>query len=151
MSKRNSYKRIISTKDMKVAIIGSSVYENKRKIQEMIFQFKQNFGDRLTIMSSGNKDGTDKYVKKYCLDMGIDYVEYNPAHTVHNLYSALREDYYNKPYHVTQIYHRYDLLAKDCDAAVVFIPEELETKDINMLHYFIKKAKKVDKNTIIIS
>ena len=36
------------------------------------------------------------YAKKYALDFELKYREFNPAHTVQNLYSAMHENYYGK-------------------------------------------------------
>ena len=52
---------------MKVGIIGSRTYENKRKIREMVYKLKQQFGEELTIASAGSKDGADKYARKYAI------------------------------------------------------------------------------------
>ena len=91
---------------MKVALIGSREYENVRKIKDTLFQLKQKFGDKLIIVSGGAKDGADKYARKYALEFGIKYKEFNPAHTVHNLYSAMNEGYYSKEYTPKNFFHR---------------------------------------------
>ena len=49
---------------MKVAIIGSRKYENKRRIQEFIFKLKKKYEDKLEIVSGGQKDGADGFAKK---------------------------------------------------------------------------------------
>ena len=77
---------------MKVAIIGSRTYENVRKIKDLLSDLKRKFGDELMIISGGCKDGADKYARKYALEFGIQYKEFNPAHTPRNLYSAMSED-----------------------------------------------------------
>ena len=71
---------------MKIGIVGSRKYENKRKIKETIFNLKQKFGSELVIVSGGCHDGADKYAKKYALELDCSYIEVNPAHTVKNLY-----------------------------------------------------------------
>ena len=38
---------------MKIAIVGSRKYENKIKIKEFIFKCKEQFGDKLEIVSGG--------------------------------------------------------------------------------------------------
>ena len=50
---------------MKVAIVGSRRYENKRKIKEFIFKLKNEYGEKTIIVSGGCKSGADKYAKKY--------------------------------------------------------------------------------------
>ena len=58
---------------MKIAIIGSRGYTNKRKIKEFIFQLKNKFKEDLVIVSGGAKDGADKYAKRFALDFEINY------------------------------------------------------------------------------
>ena len=48
---------------MKIGVTGSSKYENKRKIKEFLFKFKDQQG--VEVVARGNKDGADKYIKKY--------------------------------------------------------------------------------------
>ena len=91
---------------MKVAMIGSREYENTRKIKDALFQLKQKFGDALIVISGGAQYGADKFVRKFALEFGIKYKEFNPAHTTKNLYSAMSDNYYNKTYHVSQFHHR---------------------------------------------
>ena len=44
---------------MKVAIVGSRTYTNRKKIKEFIFNLKQKFGKELVVVSGGQKDGAD--------------------------------------------------------------------------------------------
>ena len=53
---------------MKVAIVGSREYTNKRRIQEFIHKLKERWGNDLEIVSGGQKDGADGYAKKYSLE-----------------------------------------------------------------------------------
>ena len=133
---------------MKVAIIGSRQYENIRKIKDTLFQLKQKFGDDLIIVSGGAKDGADKFARKFALEFGIKYKEFNPAHTPKNLYSAMSDNYYNKLYHVSQFHHRNMLIAKDCDVMMAFIPNGVKS---NGSMSAIKNAKKVNKPVTIIT
>ena len=133
---------------MKVAIIGSREYENTRKVKDALFQLKEKFGDVLIVMSGGAQYGADKFVRKFALEFGIKYQEYNPAHTTKNLYSAMSDNYYNKPYHVSQFHHRNMLIAKACDVMMAFIPNE---GDSNGCIGAIKTAKKLKKPVTIIT
>ena len=133
---------------MKVALIGSREYENVRKIKDTLFQLKQKFGDKLIIVSGGAKDGADKYARKYALEFGIKYKEFNPAHTTKNLYSAMSDNYYDKPYHVSQFHHRNMLIARDCDVMMAFIGQH---DSANGSMSAIKQAKKLNKPVTIIS
>jgi len=132
----------------KIGIIGSREYENKRKIKETIFQLKSKFGDEVEIVSGGCPYGADKYAKKYALDFQIRYKEFNPAHTVLNLYSACNEAYYCKPYSPRNFFHRNKLLAKYVDYIIAFIPEG---KSSNGTMHTIKEANKMKKKIVIIS
>ena len=133
---------------MKVAIIGSRHYENIRKIKDTLFQLKQKFKDDLIIISGGAQYGADKFARKYALEFGIRYREFNPAHTVKNLYSAMSDDYYEKPYHVSQFHHRNMLIARDCDVMIAFIANGADSGGSMSA---VKKAKKLNKKVTIIS
>tara|TARA_A100001201_G_scaffold29947_1_gene32467 strand:- start:1738 stop:2139 length:402 start_codon:yes stop_codon:yes gene_type:complete len=133
---------------VKVAIIGSRHYENVRKIKDALFKLKQRFGDELIVISGGAQYGADKFARKYALEFGINYQEYNPAHTTKNLYSAMSDNYYDKPYHVSQFHHRNMLIAKACDVMMAFIPNG---DDANGSLSAIKKVKKLNKPVTIIS
>ena len=108
---------------MKVAIIGSRDYENARKVKTLLTDLRRKFGKELIIISGGCLQGADRYIKKYSIEFEIEYKEYNPAHTPKNLYSAMSEHYYNKPYHVSQFHHRNNLIAKNCDCMIALIPD----------------------------
>ena len=133
---------------MKVAVVGSRDYQNIRKIKDTLFQLKQKFGDKLIIISGGAKYGADKFARKYALEFGMRYREFNPAHTTKNLYSAMSDDYYDKPYHVSQFHHRNMLIARDCDVMMAFIGQQDSS---NGSMSAIKQAKKLNKPVTIIS
>ena len=135
-------------KVMKVAMIGSREYENTRKIKDTLTQLKNRFGDELVVISGGAKDGADKYIKKFALEFGIAYKEYNPAHTPRNLHSAMSKDYYGKPYHVSQFHHRNMLIARECDVMMAFIPKG---SSANGNETALKAAARLDKPTVIIT
>ena len=133
---------------MKVAMIGSRRYENKRKIKETLTNLRRRFGDELIIISGGAHDGADKYARKFAIEFGISYREFNPAHTPKNLYSAMTESYYGKPYHASQFHHRNYLIAQDCDVMMAFIPYDQRSPGSESA---IKAAKRLGKKVIIIT
>jgi predicted Rossmann-fold nucleotide-binding protein len=133
---------------MKVAMIGSRRYEKPRKIREMILNLKNKFGDKLVIISGGAKDGADRYVKKYAIEHVVEYKEFNPAHTPRNLYSAMADDYYDKPYHVSQFHHRNMLIAADCEIMIAFIEGPVASSGTKSA---LDAASRMQKRTIIIS
>jgi len=133
---------------MKVAIIGSRRYEKPRKIRDMITTLKHQFSEELMIISGGAKDGADRYAKKYAIEFGVDYREFNPAHTPKNLYSAMTESYYEKPYHVSQFHHRNMLIARDCDVMIAYISDGDKASGTESA---IRSAKRLGKKVVIVT
>ena len=132
---------------MRIGIIGSREYENRKKIKDTVFRLISKFGDELTVVSGGCKDGADKYAKKYALELGCKYIEFNPAHTVYNLYSACSENFYNKPYTPKNFFVRNTMLAKYVDRIFAFVPNGVKS---NGTHHALNEAKKYRKKCIII-
>ena len=58
---------------LKVGIVGSREYENRKKIKEFIFKLKNEKGTDTVIVSGGAKKGADFYAKKYALELGLQY------------------------------------------------------------------------------
>ena len=133
---------------MKVAIIGSRRYENKKKIKDFIFKLKEEYGTDTIIVSGGCKQGADRYAKKYALELGLQYEEYPPFHEVHNLYCSLPESRYDKPFSMRNFFARNKIIVGTSDFIVAFIPDGVEANGTkNVLEY----AKKMNKKRIIIS
>lgn len=133
---------------IQVGVCGSPLYENKREIQDTIFKLKKTFGDALTIVSGGRKDGADKYVKKYAMEFGCQYKEFNPSHTKRNLYSVLPDWYFGKPYSPRNYFIRNKSLVEYVDYLIVFKEEGKTNTDIEQL---IKEAIKSEKKLVVIS
>jgi len=133
---------------MKVAIIGSRRYENKKKIKDFIFKLKNKYGEKTIIVSGGCKTGADRYAKKYALELGLQYEEYPPFHEVHNLYCSLPSSRYDKPFSMRNFFARNKIIAGTSDFIVGFIPEGVEASGtMNAISY----ARKLKKIHIIIS
>ena len=133
---------------MKIGIVGSRRYENKKRIKDLIFKFKQEKGEDTVIVSGGCKDGADKYAKKYALELGLQYEEYPPFHEVHNLFCTISESRYSKPYSVKNFFARNKIIAGTSNFVVGFIPDGVEANGtMNTIQY----AEKFKKKTIIIN
>jgi len=133
---------------MKVAIVGSRRYENKKKIKDFIFKLKNKYGTNTIIVSGGCKQGADRYAKKYALELGLQYEEYPPFHDVHNLYCPMPSSRYEKPYNIRNFHARNKIIAGTSDFIVAFIPKGVQSDGtFSTLNY----AKKLDKKRIIIS
>ena len=133
---------------MKVAIVGSRRYENRTKIKKFIFKLIEKYGETVTIVSGGCKDGADRYAKKYALELGAQYREYPPFHEVHNLYCVLPENCYSKPYNVKYFFVRNKQIAQNSDIVVGFIPEGVKSDGTLST---IKYAKQFKKKFVIIN
>ena len=132
---------------MKIGIVGSRKYENKRNIKDFIFRIKEKYGEEVTIVSGGCKQGADKYAKKYALDFGLQYEEYPPAHQPHNLYCSLPANRYGKEYSIKHFFVRNKIIASVSDMVVAFISEGIKS---NGSLDTIKQAKKQGKKVKII-
>lgn len=144
MSSREAHPDIV-----RIGIVGSRLYENKRKIKDTIHKLVTKFGDgNVEIVSGGCQQGADKYAKKYALELQTHYVEFNPSHTPKNFYSAMPQAFYDKPYSPRNFFHRNKFLAKYVDYLFAFIPEGQEAK--GTMHT-IQNAKKFGKKVVIVS
>ena len=133
---------------LKVGIVGSRKYENRRKIKEFIFKLKQDKGTDTIIVSGGCPEGADFYAKKYALELGLQYEEYPPAHQAYNLYCPFHERNYGKPYRVKNFFARNKQIAIHSEYVVAFIPRGIESKGSMST---IKYAKKFGKKTLVIN
>lgn len=133
---------------MKLAIIGSKDYQASRKVKDFIFASKQEFGLDLRVLSGGNRTGAEKFTKKYALELDIKYIEFNPAYTGHNLYSAEPVSYYVDKYHGSQILHRYNQMLFKCTHLVICLnPKEALTGIFKAVY---KRAEKLNKSVVIL-
>ena len=110
----------------RIAIIGNTGWQNKRKVQDTLQKLKSQFSDDLNdliIVGAGGNEGANSMVRKYALEFGINYQEFNPSFSGYNLYSAMPESYYGKSYHFSQLHHRMKLIAEQCDYMMILTNE----------------------------
>ena len=132
---------------MRVCLIGSSYWSNKKKIKDTILGLKERFGDNLDIVSGGNTFGADPIIKKYSLEMDCNYKEFNPAHTQQNLYSVMPSTFFEKNYTPKNFFVRNKIMIGYSDCIMLFIPKDKKTKsELNI----IKCSKKMNKKIVII-
>ena len=133
---------------MKVAIVGSRRYENKKKIKDFVFKLKQQYGEKTIIVSGGCKDGADRYAKKYALELGLQYQEFPPFHETWNIYCPKDKRDYGKPYNVKNFFARNKIIAAYSDYVVAFIPRGVDSKgSMSTINY----AKKFGKKHLVIN
>ena len=133
---------------MKVAIVGSRQYTNKKRIQEFIFKLKQKYGDELEIVSGGQKDGADGYAKKYALEFDINYSEFPPSHYAYNQHCVLESYKYGRPYATWHYHDRNKKIVEYSDVVAAFIPKDTTSKGTEST---LKEAKKKEKKYVIIT
>ena len=131
----------------KVAVIGSTNWQNKRKVQETLQMLKRKFDSNLIVIGAGGVEGANNMVKKYALEFGLQYQEYNPSFSGYNVYSAMPESYYGKPYHFSQLHHRMKLIAERCDYMMI-MTNELQLDPV--LQTAWSKTKKLNKPVVIL-
>ena len=129
---------------MRIGVTGSNEYEHKRKIKEFLFKFKDQAG--IEIVCRGNKEGADKYIKKYALEFGLNYVEVPTAHTTRSLYSQLPEAYFNKPFSIRNYFIQQNIYIKQCDKFVIF-----GTTGDKIVNNLLNAIDKLEKSIIIIT
>jgi hypothetical protein len=132
---------------MKVAIIGNTGWQNKRKVRDVLYELKQRFGPDLTVLGAGGNEGANYMVRKFALEFEMRYQEYNPSFSGYNLYSALPESYYGKKYHFSQLHHRMKMLSQNCDYLMILTNE---TKLDPVLKTAYNTANKSEKKVVIL-
>ena len=133
---------------MKIAIIGSRGYTNKRKIKEFIFKLKEQVGEKLEIVSGGAKEGADKYAKRFALDFDVNYSEFPAYHEPHNIHCVLEAFKYGKPYSVGNYHRRNKDLVEYSDKVVAFCTNGVVTNGTSSA---LTHAEKINKKSIIIN
>ena len=126
----------------RIAIIGSTGWQNKRKVQDTLFRLSKQFSDELTIVGAGGNEGANSMVRKYALEFGLRYEEYNPSFSGYNMYSAMPESYYGKPYHFSQLHHRMKLIAQNCDYMMIMTNEDTLDPVLKTAYTSVNKLQK---------
>lgn len=133
---------------IKVAVIGNKEWQNRRKVQQVLTELKQRFKKDIILVGAGGSEGANYFVRKFALEFGIPYEEYNPSYTGRNLYSALPESYYGKKYHFSQLLHRMRLIAENCDYMIMLNNQENMNPQLKTAY---NKIKKLDKPIVVLS
>ena len=125
-----------------VAILGNTNWQNRRKVQKTLTELKDRFGNEVIVLGAGGKEGANSMIRKYTLEFGLNYKEYNPSFSGYNLYSAMPKTYYGKQYHFSQLHHRMKLLAQKCDYMIIMTNEETLDPVLKTAYNNIKKLNK---------
>ena len=127
---------------IQVAVIGSTGWQNKRKVQQTLQELKRKFGENLVVIGAGGVEGANSMVRKYALEFGIEYKEFNPSFSGFNLYSAMPESYYGKAYHFSQLHHRMKLIAERCDYMMIMTQDATLDPVLKTAFNTVKKLEK---------
>jgi hypothetical protein len=125
-----------------VAVIGNTGWQNRRKVQQTLQELKQRFGNELTVIGAGGHEGANSMVRKYALEFGLNYQEFNPSFSGYNMYSAMPESYYGKPYHFSQLHHRMKLIAQHCNYMMIMTNETALDPVLKTAYTNVKKLEK---------
>ena len=116
------------TTRIKIGIVGSRSYTDKKKVKDLIFEIKEKYGDEVEIVSGGQPKGADGLAKKFALEFDMKYVEFPPSHYSHNMHCKLPATEYNKPYYVSNFFKRNKQIAEYSNIIVAFIPDGVESR-----------------------
>ena len=132
----------------RVGIVGSREYTNRRKIKEFVFKLKEQFGDKVEIVSGGQKKGADRYAKKFALEFDMKYVEFPPRHYTYNQHCILEESHYGKRYYPKNFFDRNKQIVEYSDYIVAFM---IKDKQSSGTMNTIETAQKMNKKVIILN
>ena len=116
------------TTRIKIGIVGSRSYTDKKKVKDLIFNIKEKYGDEVEIVSGGQPKGADGLAKKFALEFDMKYVEFPPSHYSHNMHCKLPATEYNKPYYVSNFFKRNKQIAEYSNIIVAFIADGVESR-----------------------
>ena len=133
------------TTKIKVGIVGSRSYTNKKKIKDLIFQIKEKHGDEVEIVSGGQRAGVDGFAKKSALEFDMNYVEFPPSHYNWNMHCKLPATQYSKPYYVSNYFKRNKQIAEYSDIVIAFITDGVESRGTMSTVEYAKTEKKMVK------
>tara|TARA_A100001515_G_scaffold103140_1_gene83749 strand:+ start:833 stop:1246 length:414 start_codon:yes stop_codon:yes gene_type:complete len=133
------------TTKIKIGIVGSRAYTNKKRIKDLIFEIKQKYGDEVEIVSGGQRNGADGFAKKYALEFNLKYVEFPPSHYNWNMHCVRPVGEYNKPYYVSNFFKRNKQIAEYSDIIVAFIQPGVESRGTYDTIRHAEKEKKLVK------
>ena len=133
------------TTRIKIGIVGSRSYTDKKKIKELIFEIKEKYGDEVEIVSGGQRDGADGLAKKFALEFDMKYVEFPPSHYTHNMHCIRPRGEYSKPYYISNYFKRNKQIAEYSNIIIAFIPDGVESRGTMDTVGHAKKLKKMTK------
>lgn len=128
---------------MRIGIICSEPFIKFSDIRKIIRRIYEDIGPTNCIILSAAHSLGDNHVKMEAIKHELTYLEYNPAYTGKNMFSAETHSYYaNKNWHYSQIMHRYQRLFQAADKLFIFRKINDSDKTIDSAIKFIPKKLK---------
>ena len=142
---------MIIVNEMRIGIVGSRKYTDSLKIKEFIWQLKQKFGNRLTIVSGGQPLGADGYAAQWAKYFEINYAEFPPRHFKWNRWCIKHPGWYDQTYRVSHFFTRNSEIVKYSHKMVFFIPDGIEIEESTGSYDTYKKANKAGLKIVILN
>ena len=131
----------------KILITGCASYQNKGQMKEFLYGLKTRYKDFKIATMAGNH-GVDKLAKKYAIEFGIPYGEFNPYHCHHRMYDIMPAYMFEKKYHKINFIYRDSHAVNWCDIFILFLSSDYTTNE--RFDRLIKTARKKNKGLKII-
>jgi len=136
----------------RIGIVGSREFVAGSKIRKLIHDSIKNLGkENIEIVSGGQKKGADGMAKKYALELGVEYVEFPPAHYPWNSHCIMEAYHYGKEYRVYYYNQRNTQIAEYSDAVICFLPTGWDITQSRGTNDTYTKAKKLGKVVKIVN
>jgi len=132
---------------IRIGIVGSRQYNNVEKVIKTIEKAINKFGKENVCVVSGGAQGADLLGKQVALSLDVQYEEYNPAHTVHNIYSVKPKEFFEKEYSPGNFFERNTFIVEVSDYIIAFIPKGVKSTGTMDT---VRKAKKLNKPVWIV-
>ena len=136
---------------MKVGIVGSRKFTNWVVIKESILSLKEEYGDNLEIVSGGQAKGANGIAKSCAIEFKIKYIEFPPAHYMHNEYCIRGRENYGKSYSVSNYFDRNTEIAEYSDMILCFIPQGMRITESRGTFDTYTKALRLGKKVLVIN
>ncbi len=132
-----------------IGIIVSENYSNTRKIKEEIFKLKEGFKNYLTIYMINDNSFLNIIVKKFIIELGIDFKEILKYDENYSQYCVNPSYFYNKKFRKEYFHIRNKEFIKLCKGIYFFIDKKDENKGISDI--LLKEVIKKNKDKIILN
>ncbi len=105
-----------------VGFVGSRSYTNRGRILEIMTKFIGYYGpEGFRVVSGGCPDGADAIAKEVALSLGLEYLEYAPAHFQYKSYMAGSPEDYGKSFSNSNYHARNRKIAENCRVVLAFV------------------------------